>query len=229
MTLSTVEVKTVLNIKLENVCKQIKGNSVLDNISIEMESGRIYGFQGINGSGKTMLMRVISGLIRPTSGQVFINKKRLGKDITFPENMGLLIENPAFLDSYSGFENLKILASIKEKISDDIIKNVITKVGLDPNDKKKYRKYSLGMKQRLGIAAALMENPDLIILDEPTNALDSNGVETVKQLIFEYKNSGALIILSCHDFSILEMLSDEIILLERGKIKSINRSIKDEK
>lgn len=219
----------MLNIKLENVCKQIKGNSVLDNISIEMESGRIYGFQGINGSGKTMLMRVISGLIRPTSGQVFINKKRLGKDITFPENMGLLIENPAFLDSYSGFENLKILASIKEKISDDIIKNVITKVGLDPNDKKKYRKYSLGMKQRLGIAAALMENPDLIILDEPTNALDSNGVETVKQLIFEYKNSGALIILSCHDFSILEMLSDEIILLERGKIKSINRSIKDEK
>lgn len=219
----------MLKIKLEKICKKIKGNVVLDNISVEMESGKIYGFQGINGSGKTMLMRVISGLIRATSGRVLINEQELGKDITFPENMGLLIENPAFLDGYSGFENLKILASIKKKTSNDEIKDIITKVGLDPNDKKKYRKYSLGMKQRLGIAAALIENPDLIILDEPTNALDSNGVETVKKLISEQKEKGSLIILSCHDFSILETLSDEIISLECGKIKGISRSGENEK
>ena len=219
----------MLKIKLEKICKKIKGNVVLDNISVEMESGKIYGFQGINGSGKTMLMRVISGLIRATSGCVLINEQELGKDITFPENMGLLIENPAFLDGYSGFENLKILASIKKKTSNDEIKDIITKVGLDPNDKKKYRKYSLGMKQRLGIAAALIEEPDLIILDEPTNALDSNGIETVKKLISEQKEKGALIILSCHDFSILETLSDEIISLECGKIKGISRSGENEK
>ena len=140
-----------------------------------------------------------------------------------------LIENPAFLDGYSGFENLKILASIKEKVNDDEIKDIIAKVGLNPDDKKKYRKYSLGMKQRLGIAAALMENPDLVILDEPTNALDSDGIETVKKLIAEQKAKGSLVILSCHDFSILESLSDEIISLECGKIKSNNRSDRNEK
>ena len=219
----------MLKIKLEKICKQIKGITVLDNISVEMESGKIYGFQGINGSGKTMLMRVISGLIRATSGYVIINDKKLGKDITFPESMGLLIENPAFLDGYSGFENLKILASIKEKVNDDEIKDIIAKVGLNPDDKKKYRKYSLGMKQRLGIAAALMENPDLVILDEPTNALDSDGIETVKKLIAEQKAKGSLVILSCHDFSILESLSDEIISVECGKIKSNNRSDRNEK
>ena len=164
-------------IELNNVCKKIKGNMVLDDISIKMISGRIYGFQGVNGSGKTMLMRVVSGLIRPTSGTVRINEKVLGKDIAFPENMGLLIENPAFLDGYSGFENLKILASMKKKVSDNDIKKIIQDVGLDPNDKKKYRKYSLGMKQRLGIAGAVLEDPDFIILDEPTNALDSNRSE----------------------------------------------------
>ena len=206
-------------IELNNVCKKIKGNMVLDDISIKMISGRIYGFQGVNGSGKTMLMRVVSGLIRPTSGTVRINEKVLGKDIAYPENMGLLIENPAFLDGYSGFENLKILASMKKKVSDNDIKKIIQDVGLDPNDKKKYRKYSLGMKQRLGIAGAVLEDPDFIILDEPTNALDSNGVEMVKSMIQKHKQRGALIILSCHDFSVLDEMSDEITILENGKIK----------
>ncbi len=133
--------------------------------------------------------------------------------------MGLLIENPAFLDGYSGFENLKILASMKKKVSDNDIKKIIQDVGLDPNDKKKYRKYSLGMKQRLGIAGAVLEDPDFIILDEPTNALDSNGVEMVKSMIQKHKQRGALIILSCHDFSVLDEMSDEITILENGKIK----------
>ncbi len=223
----------MLNIELRNVSKKIKGNTVLDNISINMTSGKVYGFQGINGSGKTMLMRTISGMIKTTNGNVVINEKILGKDITFPESMGLLIENPAFLDGYSGFDNLKILGSIKKIISDVDIRNIIESVGLNPNDHKKYKKYSLGMKQRLGIAAAFMEKPELIILDEPTNALDSDGVEMIKKLIQEHKQRGALIILSCHDFSILKLLSDEIIPIECGKIKciseQINRSDNNEK
>lgn len=206
-------------IKLKNVSKKIKGTMVLSDISLELHSGKIYGFQGINGSGKTMLMRVISGLIMPTSGTVEINNKILGRDITFPENMGLLIENPAFLDQYSGFENLKILASIKEKVTTEEIKSIIKEVGLDPEDKKKYKKYSLGMKQRLGLAASVMENPDLIILDEPTNALDTDGINTVKKILFCHKKQGALIIISCHDFSMLKEMSDEIIVIENGKIK----------
>lgn len=208
-----------MNIELKNVCKTIKGTAVLDNISLEMTSGKIYGFQGINGSGKTMLMRAISGLIKCTEGTIKINNQTLGKDITFPENMGILIENPAFLDAYTGFENLQILTSIKKKISDDDIISVLREVGLNPNDKKKYKKYSLGMKQRLGIAAAIMENPDLIILDEPTNALDSDGVDMMKNLILKHKEMNALIILSCHDLDFLKNVSDEIIILENGKIK----------
>ncbi len=208
-----------MNIELTNVCKTIKGITVLENISLNMTSGKIYGFQGINGSGKTMLMRAISGLIKCTKGTIKINNRILGKDITFPENMGILIENPAFLDGYTGFENLRILASIKKEVSDNDIISILREVGLNPNDKKKYRKYSLGMKQRLGIAAAIMENPDLIILDEPTNALDTDGVDMMKKLILKHKERNALIILSCHDLDFLKSVSDEIILLENGKLK----------
>ncbi|MDE6833295.1 MAG: ATP-binding cassette domain-containing protein [Ruminococcus sp.] len=211
----------MLEIELRNVSKKIKGNTVLDNISLKMTSGRVYGLQGINGSGKTMLMRTVAGLIKTTTGDVIINGKILGKDITFPESMGLLIENPAFLDGYSGFDNLKILCSIKKLVSDADIRNIIETVGLNPDDRKKYKKYSLGMKQRLGIASAFMEKPELIILDEPTNALDSDGVEMIKNLIQEHRQRDALIILSCHDFSVLKLLSDEIISIECGKTRSI--------
>ncbi|MDE6670931.1 MAG: ATP-binding cassette domain-containing protein [Ruminococcus sp.] len=212
----------MLEIELRNVSKKIKGNTVLDNISLKMTSGKVYGLQGINGSGKTMLMRIVSGLIRITSGDVLINGKILGKDITFPESMGILIENPAFPDGYSGFENLKILCSIKKLVSDDDIRNIMERVALNPDDRRKYKKYSLGMKQRLGIASAFMENPELIILDEPTNALDSDGIEMLKKLIMEHRQHGAIIILSCHDFSLLNLLSDEIIPIESGKIRSDN-------
>ena len=169
-----------MTITLKNVTKTIGGNTVADSVNLTLKSGTVYGLCGYNGCGKTMLMRLISGLILPTKGDIFFDEKKLGKDIDFPENMGILIENPAFLGGLSGFDNLKLLASIKGKITDDIIKKTISRVGLDPDDKKKYRKYSLGMKQRLGIASAIMEAPELIILDEPTNALDSSGVEIVK-------------------------------------------------
>lgn len=204
------------SIEINHLTKVIHKNTVLENITVNMNAGTIYGFQGINGSGKTMLMRHIIGLIRPTKGSIAINRKVLGKDIEFPDSVGFLLENPTFLDGYSGFDNLKMLASIRGKINDQKIKNSISSVGLDPADKKKYRKYSLGMKQRLGIAGAVMEQPDIIILDEPTNSLDTSGVELVKKILLEQKQRGALVILSCHDLSILQEMSDEIIKLEYG-------------
>jgi len=208
----------VTTIELKNVYKTIHKKPVIQDISVLMQSGKVYGFQGINGSGKTMLMRLISGLIRTTQGQIIINGKTLGKDITFPESIGLFLENPTFLDEYSGFRNLKMLASIQNKISDDKIHETIKLVGLDPTEKKKYRKYSLGMKQRLGIAAAIMEDPDIVIMDEPTNSIDVNGIELIKTIITAQKERGALVIVSCHDLPLLQAMSDEILLLESGRV-----------
>lgn len=205
-------------IKVENVSKIIRGNSVIEHISMELASGKVFGFRGINGSGKTMLMRLIAGLIYPTKGQITVDNKILGRDINFPENMGLLIENPTFLDNYSGFTNLKLLSSIQDKIDDKQIRRTLERVGLEPDSKKKYKKYSLGMKQKLGIAAAVLEKPELLILDEPANALDEEGVERLKKIVQEEKERGALIILSCHDASFLEEMSDVIYLLQDGKL-----------
>lgn len=208
----------MVNIEIKNVTKTIHGQTVIQDVSASMQSGKIYGLQGINGSGKTMLMRLVSGLIHPTGGSIGINGKVLGKDITFPESIGLFLENPAFLDGYSGFQNLKMLASIQNKVDDAKIRDTISAVGLDPDDRKKYRKYSLGMKQRLGIAAAVVEEPEIIILDEPTNSLDTDGIELVKAILLSQRERGALAIISCHDLSILQMMSDEIFLLESGRI-----------
>jgi ABC-2 type transport system ATP-binding protein len=213
-------------IAIQNLSKTIKSNAVIQDISMNLKSGVIYGFKGINGSGKTMLMRLICGLIRPTEGEIRINGKTLGKDLSFPESIGVFLENPAFLDSYSGFQNLKILASIKSVATDEDIRATLSRVGLSPNDKKKYRKYSLGMKQRLGIAAAIMEKPDIVILDEPTNSLDADGVMLVKQIVQEEKVRGALVILSCHDGELLKDLSDEIFLLECGHL--VEHTVGDE-
>lgn len=208
-------------IKLENVSKVIKGRTVLDNISISFQEGKVYGIKGINGSGKTMLMRAISGLIYPTKGKIFIDRKQLGKDISFPENLGLLLENPAFLDSYTGIKNLEILASLNGKVEKDNIKKTLNKVGLDPDDKRKYRKYSLGMKQRLGIAAVIMDNPNILIFDEPLNALDVEGVSLFSNIIIEEKKKGKLIILSCHDEAKLEEYADVLLQMENGKIINV--------
>lgn len=210
----------MIQIEIKNVTKIIKHNTVIDNVSLTVNSGKITGLKGVNGSGKTMLMRLISGLILPTSGEIIIDGETLGKDITFPRSIGTLIENPAFLDNYSGFQNLKLLASIQGKISDEEIREAIIDVELNPDDKKKFRKYSLGMKQRLGIAAAVMEHPDIIILDEPTNALDSDGVQMVKRILQKEKERGALILISCHDLDILKELSDVIYLMNVGRLSS---------
>lgn len=205
-------------IVVNEVSKSIYGVPIINSVSMTLVSGNVYGFQGINGSGKTMLMRLICGLIYPTKGEIVIDGKRLGKEITFPQSVGLLLENPAFLDSYTGFENLEMLASIKNRITREEIHEAITSVGLDPLDKRKYKKFSLGMKQRLGIAAAIMEKPDILILDEPTNSLDSSGISLVKTILAKERERGAIIILACHDLPVLQDVSDEIFLLEQGKI-----------
>ena len=205
-------------IVVNEVSKSIYGVPIINSISMKLVSGNVYGFQGINGSGKTMLMRLICGLIYPTKGEIIIDGKRLGKEITFPQSVGLLLENPAFLDSYTGYENLEMLASIKNIITREEIHEAITSVGLDPLDKRKYKNLYLGMKQRLGIAAAIMEKPDILILDEPTNSLDSSGVSLVKTIIAKERERGAIIILACHDLPVLQDVSDEIFLLEQGKI-----------
>lgn len=206
-------------IKIENYSKTIGKNRVLSDINLTLESGIVYGLKGKNGSGKTMLMRAISGLISPTVGNVIINEKVLGKDISFPESIGILIENPSFLPQYSGFDNLKMIASIKNCVDDEKIKMCMSELGLDPDDTKKYRKYSLGMKQKLGIACAIMENPDIVILDEPINALDEESVEKVKHVITRIKTEDKIIIIACHDKEELFYLADKIIEIEGGKVK----------
>ena len=205
-------------VRLEDYCKSFKSAEVLKNINLTLESGKVIGLKGKNGSGKTMLMRAISGLILPTSGKVYINDKELGRHISFPPSIGILIENPSFISNYTGFKNLKILASIQNRISDDEIRDAIRKVGLDPDDKRTFKKYSLGMKQRLGIAAAIMEGPDIVILDEPINALDEAGAGLIKGLLDELKANGSLIIIACHDTEELNYLSDEIYEIYDGEI-----------
>ena len=205
-------------IKITDVNKTIKKAPILRDINLEFTGGKVYGLRGKNGSGKTMLMRAICGLITPDSGIIDINGKILGKDISFPESIGVLIENPAFIGNYTGFKNLKVLASIQNRIGDEQIRKALEDIGLDPDDKRTYRKYSLGMKQKLGIAAAVMENPDIIILDEPINALDDVSVEKVHDILEEQKKRGAVIIIACHDKEELYQLSDEIIEISDGRI-----------
>jgi len=209
-----------MKIEIKNYTKTIKGSTVLDNINITFESGKIYGLKGKNGSGKTMLMRAVSGLIRPSLGEIRIENEVLGRDISFPRSIGVLIENPAFLANETGFSNLRMLADLGEGVSDEDIEAVLSELGLNPKEKKSYKKYSLGMKQKLGIAAAVMEHPDIIILDEPINALDQDSVEIVKKMIIRERDRGAVIILACHDTEELEYLSDEIICIQDGKIVS---------
>lgn len=197
-------------IQLRDITKQIGNRIVLDHVTAQMSEETVTGFQGINGSGKTMLMRVIAGLVRPTSGSVSINGKRLGRDLSMPESMGILIENPVFLDSYTGLQNLELLASLKGRPDMAKLREWLAMVGLDPDDRRKYKKYSLGMKQRLGIAAAVMGEPDVVLLDEPTNALDETGLEMLREIVLMQKRRGAIVILASHDRFFLESLADKI-------------------
>ena len=207
-----------MNITIENVSKEYKNEYVLRNITLTLQSGKVYGLYGQNGSGKTMLMRMICGLIRPTTGRICIDGKELGKNISFPNSVGALIENPEFIESFSGYNNLKMLADIKRIIGKKEIEEVLKHVNLYDQKNKKVRKYSLGMKKKLGIAAAIMENPELVLLDEPMNALDKNSMECVRKIINHLKAQNKLIIIASHDLNDLNNISDEIIKLELGEI-----------
>lgn len=208
-----------MNIEIKHVTKVIKKTKVIDNVNFTFEGGKIYGLSGKNGCGKTMLMRLISGLIYPTDGEIVIDGKILGKDCSFPESIGLLIENPAFLDEYTAYENLKMLNGIGgKKIDKEGITQLLNSVGLDPLDNRKYYKFSLGMRQRLGIAAAIMGEPDIILLDEPINAIDAEGVSDIRDLIRGLRDEGRVIIIACHDKEEMEYMADEIIYLKSGKI-----------
>lgn len=208
-----------MEIFVDRASKKFGNTKVLSEISLKLYGGLVYGFQGINGCGKTMLMRLIAGLIYPTEGSVIVDGKRLGDEYSFPPSMGLLLENPAFLPNYSGIENLQMLAEISQKTERQKISDALDRVGLGDEDRhKKYRKYSLGMRQRLGIACAIMECPDLLILDEPFISLDIDGIERTIKIIEEEKKRGALIILACHDLETMSVCADEIFKLTAGTI-----------
>lgn len=208
-----------MEIEIKNATKSIRKKMILDNVSMKLDSGKIYGLQGPNGSGKTMLLRLMAGLILPTEGEVWIDGKKLGKDLDFPPSMGLMIENPAFLPNFTGRKNLELLAEIKNRAGEKEIREALKDAGLDPDDKRTFSKYSLGMKQRLGIASCLMEKPELILLDEPTNALDEQGVKEISSLIRREKERGALIVIASHEADLLYSMADEIYTVNEGKVQ----------
>ena len=208
-------------IELTKVTKTFKNEEVLKETTIEFEKEKITGIVGRNGSGKTVLMKIICGLLKPTTGTVVVNGKRIGKDVDFPGDIGIIIETPIFVPYQSAMTNLKNLAAIRGKIKDDRIREVIRMVGLNPDDKKRVGKFSLGMRQRLGIAQAIMEDPSLLVLDEPMNGLDKEGVEDMRQLFKKLKEEGKTILLCSHNAEDIAVLCDEVYEMEKGEIKRV--------
>lgn len=205
-------------IKVESVNKEIKKKAVLKDITVEFLPGQIYGVFGRNGSGKTMLLRSIAGLIVPTTGKVKINEEVLHEEISFPPSLGIIIENMELLPQYDAMTNLKILAKIRKVATEQDMIDAIQAVGLDPTSKLKVKKYSLGMKQRLNIAQAIFEKPDIILLDEPTNAIDQNGVNLIQDLLVREKQRGATILVSSHQKEDIEKICDHVIYMDEGRI-----------
>lgn len=203
-------------IRLSDLTKSFGEELVLKGITHNFEKGKIHGIMGFNGSGKTVMFKCICGFLKPDSGSVIVDGKRIGKDVDFPDSIGVIIENPGFLLGLSGFENLKRLAALKGLISNDDIKAAIQRVGLDPMSKKKVGQYSLGMRERLGIAQAIMEDPDLLILDEPFNGLDKKGAAEVCELLKELKERKKTILIAAHNMQEIEWLCDSICEMDAG-------------
>lgn len=196
----------------------IKKQTILNNVSVNFEKGKIHGLIGRNGSGKTMLMKCICGFVRPTSGTIIVADKQIGKDRDFPDSIGIIIETPGFIPYYSGYKNLKLLADLNKKIDKEQIKKSMVQVGLDPDLKRYVRKYSLGMRQRLGLAQAIMENPDLLILDEPMNGLDKDGVADMRKYLLNLKGQGKTIIIASHSAEDIEVLCDTVCEMDKGNL-----------
>lgn len=206
-------------IVIDKLTKSFKGKKVLEDVNMRLQEGRIYGIVGDNGSGKTVLLKLICGFMKPDSGTVTVNGKVIGKDADFPENTGIIIEAPGFLPNYSGMKNLEYLASIRGKIGKEQIESAMKTVGLDPSSKLRVGKYSLGMKQRLGIAQAIMENQQLLILDEPMNALDKDAVEEMRKLFLSIKASGKTMLIVSHNEGDISTLCDEVYEFDGARIK----------
>ena len=192
---------------------------ILKNINLTFEKGKIHGLIGRNGSGKTMLMKCICGFVKPTEGEIFVNGKRVGKDCDFPDSVGLIIETPGFIPYYSGYKNLKLLADLRKKITGEQVKEAMERVGLDPELKRHVRKYSLGMRQRLGLAQAIMENPELLILDEPMNGLDKEGVEDMRKYLLDLKSQGKTILIASHSTEDIAVLCDTVWEMDKGVLE----------
>lgn len=203
-------------IEVLNVSKSFGEEKVLKNVSHTFEKGKIHGIVGNNGSGKTVLMKCICGFLKPDSGSIFVNHKQVGRDTDFPEDIGIIIETPGFLPHLSGTQNLKILASLQKKANSHTIRAVLEQVGLDPDMKKPVGKYSLGMRQRLGFAQALMEDPSLLILDEPLNGLDKHGVLHIRNVIKGLRAEGKTVILASHNQIDIDELCDTVCEMDGG-------------
>ena len=208
-------------IEITNVTKRFGSAEVLKNVSINFEKGKIHGLIGRNGSGKTMLMKCICGFVPVSEGKILVEGKHIGKDIDVPESIGAIIETPGFLYGYSGYNNLRFLASINNKISKEHIKDTMKLVGLDPDSKKHVGKYSLGMRQRLGLAQAIMEDPRILLLDEPMNGLDKHGVEEMRELFRMFADSGKTIIMANHSAEDIEVLCDTVHEMDLGVIERV--------
>ena len=211
-------------IQVKNLSKEIKGKYILNNINLSFERGKIYGLYGRNGSGKTMLLRALAGLLIPPEGEIDMDGKILHKDMDFPENVGIIIENTSLLPQFDGFTNLKQLGKIRNVATDEDIDNALDTVGLK-GENKKVKAYSLGMRQRLSIAQAIFEKPELLLLDEPTNALDENYINKVREILLKEKDRGAIVIIASHNKDDLRILADEIISMSDGKAKMMEREV----
>ena len=208
-------------IDVKNVNLTLGKTQILKNINVSFEQGKIHSLIGRNGSGKTMLMKCICGFIKPTSGEITVDGKRVGKDVDFPKNMGIIIETPGFIPYYSGYKNLKLLAGLNNRIGKKEIMQSMEQVGLDPKLKRHVRKYSLGMRQRLGLAQAIMENPDLLILDEPFNGLDKDGVKDMREYLLSYKEKGKTILICSHSAEDISVLCETVHEMDKGVIAKV--------
>ncbi len=203
-------------ISVQSVSKTFGDTQVLREVSREFEAGRVHGIVGNNGSGKTVLMKCICGFLPPTRGRILVRGRQVGRDMDFPDDTGIIIETPGFLPNLTGIKNLELLASLRRRVDREGIRRTIERVGLDPDSKKPVGKYSLGMRQRLGIAQAIMENPSLLILDEPFNGLDKNGVADMRQVIKSLREQGKTIILASHNQMDIDELCDTVCEMDAG-------------
>lgn len=213
-------------IELIHVTKKFGQELVLKEENLTLEQGRVYGIVGNNGSGKTVLMKCICGFLIPTTGLIRVFGSSIGQDVDFPESLGVIIETPGFLTNLTGRKNLEILAGMRRKIGPAEVQQVLEKVGLDPALKKPVANYSLGMRQRLGIAQAIMEDPKLLILDEPFNGLDKHGVGEIRKLLLELKEEGKTILLASHNEEDIRILCDEVYEMDGGVLRKCEDEIR---